>query len=112
MHAQLAGRACQNVSLTVPARPHGAKPDLCASILRHLRAAAGPTTKLLIVDMVLAHACYDDYDDDGQEAIPGAERSLAPEGSPLLANLGRASASGYLLDLSVRARPYLTYLVR
>ena len=50
--------------------------------------------------MVLAHACYDDYD-DGQEAIPGAERSLAPEGSPLLANLGRASASGYLLDLSV-----------
>ena len=95
----------------MPTRPHGAKPDLCASILRHLRAAAGPTTKLLIVDMVLAHACYDDYD-DGQEAIPGAERSLAPEGSPLLANLGRASASGYLLDLSVRARPYRVHSVR
>lgn len=95
--------------MLVPARPHGAKPDLCASILRHLRAAAGPTTKLLIVDMVLAHACYDD---NGQEAIPGAGRSLAPEGSPLLANLGRASASGYLLDLSVRARPYRTYPVR
>ncbi|TBU24980.1 S-adenosyl-L-methionine-dependent methyltransferase [Dichomitus squalens] len=72
------------------------------TILRHLRNAAGSTTKLLIVDMVLAHACYDDYD-DGREAIPGAERTLAPEGSPLLANLGRASASGYLLDLSMMA---------
>ena len=69
-------------------------------MLRHLRDAAGPTTKLLLVDMVLPHACYDDWA-DGQDAIPGAERTLAPEGSPLLANLGRASANGYQLDLSV-----------
>ena len=71
-------------------------------MLQHLRNAAGPETKLLIVDMVLPHACYDDWA-DGHEAIPGAERTLAPEGSPLLANLGRASATGYQLDISVSA---------
>ena len=73
-------------------------------MLQHLRNAAGPETKLLIVDMVLPHACYDDWA-DGHEAIPGAERTLAPEGSPLLPNLGRASATGYQLDISVSTIP-------
>ncbi|KAI0360847.1 S-adenosyl-L-methionine-dependent methyltransferase [Trametes cingulata] len=70
-------------------------------MLRHLRAAAAPTTELLIVDTILALACLDDTEDE--EPVPGAERSLAPEGSPLLANLGRAYASGYLLDISMLA---------
>ena len=75
-------------------------------MLRLLRDAASPTTTLLIVDILLPLACYDDAGDDG-EPIPGAERTLAPEGSPLLANLGKASAHGYLLDISVRsALPY------
>lgn len=74
-------------------------------MLHHLRAAAAPTTKLLIIDVLLPHACYDDTKDDG-EAVPGAERTLAPEGSPLLANLGKAHASEYLLDITVR-RPYI-----
>ena len=71
-------------------------------MLRLLRDAASPTTTLLIVDILLPLACYDDTGDDGKP-IPGAERTLAPEGSPLLANLGRASAHGYLLDISVRS---------
>ncbi|KAI0682055.1 S-adenosyl-L-methionine-dependent methyltransferase [Cerioporus squamosus] len=71
-------------------------------MLRHLRDAAGPTTKLLIVDVILPLACYDDTADAG-EPIPGAERTLAPAGSPLLANLGRANASEYLLDISMMA---------
>ncbi|KAI9059147.1 S-adenosyl-L-methionine-dependent methyltransferase [Trametes sanguinea] len=71
-------------------------------MLRHLRNAAAPTTQLLIVDMLLPLACVDDTEVD--EPIPGAVRSLAPEGSPLLANLGKASANGYLLDLSMMAQ--------
>ncbi|KAI0373557.1 S-adenosyl-L-methionine-dependent methyltransferase [Pilatotrama ljubarskyi] len=70
-------------------------------IFRHLRAAAAPTTELLIVDMILPLACVEDAEDE--EQIPGAERSLVPEGSPLLANLGKASASGYMLDVSMLA---------
>ncbi|RPD78566.1 S-adenosyl-L-methionine-dependent methyltransferase [Lentinus tigrinus ALCF2SS1-7] len=69
-------------------------------MLRFLRDAAGPHTKLLIVDVILPLACYDDTEDDG-EPIPGAERTLAPAGSPLLANLGKANASEYLLDISM-----------
>ena len=77
------------------------KPNLTASrMLRHLRNAAQPTTQLYIVDMILPLACVDTT--EVAEPIPGAVRSLAPEGSPLLANLGKASANGYLLDLSVR----------
>ncbi|KAI0666641.1 S-adenosyl-L-methionine-dependent methyltransferase [Trametes maxima] len=71
------------------------------TMLRHLRNAAAPTTQLLIIDMILPLACADDAEDN--DPIPGAVRSLAPEGSPLLANLGRANVNGYLLDLSMIA---------
>ena len=72
-------------------------------MLRLLRDAAGPDTKLMIVDVILPLACYDDTEDN-RESVPGAERTLAPAGSPLLANLGKASASEYLLDISVSLR--------
>ncbi|KAH9894797.1 S-adenosyl-L-methionine-dependent methyltransferase [Cubamyces lactineus] len=76
--------------------------DLTVSrMLRHLRNAAQPTTQLLVVDMILPLACVDTT--EVAEPIPGAVRSLAPEGSPLLANLGKASVNGYLLDLSMIA---------
>lgn len=75
-------------------------------MLRLLRDAAGPDTKLLIVDVILPLACYDDTEDAG-EPIPGAERTLAPAGSPLLANLGKANASEYLLDISVSRLPIM-----
>ena len=51
---------------------------------------------------MLAYACVDNESGkEGSEAM-GAVRSLVPEGSPLLPNLGRASANGYILDIQVR----------
>ena len=48
---------------------------------------------------MLAYACVDDESGkEGSEAF-GAVRSLVPEGSPLLPNLGRASSNGYILDI-------------
>ncbi|KAI0633823.1 S-adenosyl-L-methionine-dependent methyltransferase [Trametes polyzona] len=66
------------------------------AMLSYLRDRAAPATKLLIVDVVLPHACADTAD---EEPIPGAEPTLVPAGSPLLANLGKASASLYMLDI-------------
>jgi hypothetical protein len=71
-------------------------------ILLRLREAAGPDTKLLIADFVLPLACVDDFGGEGDEdeQVEGAESTLAP--APLLANLGKASANGYWMDLTVR----------
>ncbi|KAI0768816.1 S-adenosyl-L-methionine-dependent methyltransferase [Trametes elegans] len=75
-------------------------PDVdVVKMLRHLRNSVGSGTELLIVDMLLPLACVDDGEEE--EPIPGAVRSLAPVGSPLLANLGKASAHGYMLDISM-----------
>ncbi|KAI0824042.1 S-adenosyl-L-methionine-dependent methyltransferase [Trametes gibbosa] len=82
-------------------------PDEAArGILRLLRDRAAPTTQLLVVDTVLPYACVDDTGDaeSGDTApIPGALRSLVPDGSPLLANLGKVNASLYMLDISMMA---------
>ncbi|RPD58020.1 S-adenosyl-L-methionine-dependent methyltransferase [Lentinus tigrinus ALCF2SS1-7] len=73
-------------------------------LLKKLRAAAGPNTKLLWIDNMLAYACVDNESGkEGSEAM-GAVRSLVPEGSPLLPNLGRASANGYILDIQMLGR--------
>ncbi|OSC96294.1 S-adenosyl-L-methionine-dependent methyltransferase [Trametes coccinea BRFM310] len=69
-------------------------------ILSILRRAAGPHTKLLWVDNLLPYACIDDKADLNSSS-QGAVRSLVPEGSPLLPNLGKASANGYILDVSM-----------
>ncbi len=70
-------------------------------ILTHLRRAAGPHTRLLVVDNLLPYACIDEDSETSHGDSEGAVRSLVPDGSPLLPNLGRASANGYLLDISV-----------
>ena len=71
----------------------------------NLRRSANPDTKLLIADHILAHACIDENEDPDQpperDALPGRLRSLAPHGTPLLANLGKANANAYWLDLTV-----------
>ena len=84
-------------------------------ILLRLRHAAGPNTKLVLADFVLPLACVDEDDDieavDGElsrkkitrDPLPGTLRSLAPEGSPLLPNLGKANANAYWMDLTVSA---------
>ncbi|RPD56594.1 hypothetical protein L226DRAFT_480398 [Lentinus tigrinus ALCF2SS1-7] len=73
-------------------------------ILLNLRRAATPETKLLIADHILPHACYDENEDPAseEEPLPGMVRSLAPQGSPLLPNLGKANANAYWLDLTMR----------
>ncbi|TCD65381.1 ich1-like protein [Steccherinum ochraceum] len=92
--------------------------EFVTRILLHLRNAAGPHTKLLIADHLLPLACVDE-DDDGhddvpdndaeklgtkatKEALPGTIRTLAPEGSPLLPNLGKANANAYWMDLTMK----------
>lgn len=85
-------------------------------ILLQLRRAAGPDTRLLLADYVLPLACIDEDPDpdsprsdcrmeDKMKADPveGAVRSLVPEGSPLLPNLGKASTNAYWLDLTMRS---------
>lgn len=70
-------------------------------ILLQLREAATADTKLLMADFVLPLACSDDTSTDGGlEGVEGAESILAP--APLLANLGRASANSYWMDLTMQ----------
>jgi hypothetical protein len=74
--------------------------DYARKILVHLREAATPNTKLLLGDFVLPLACADDItSESGLEGIEGAQKELAP--SPLLPNLGKGSANGYWMDLTV-----------
>lgn len=82
--------------------------DFAREILLQLRDAATVDTKLLIADFVLPLACPDDTGTTGGlEGIEGAENTLAP--APLLPNLGRASANGYWMDLTVDL--YLVFLI-
>lgn len=74
--------------------------DFARRILLQLREAATPDTKLLVADFVLPLACPDDTGaSSGLEGVEGAESTLAP--APLLPNLGKASANGYWMDLTV-----------
>ncbi|KAH9994290.1 S-adenosyl-L-methionine-dependent methyltransferase [Russula vinacea] len=67
--------------------------EYCLTILKHLRAAAGPKTQLLIVEQVISFAC----DEPAAQKIPGAELPVPPE--PLLRNMGRAALSVYVCDV-------------
>ncbi|KAH9942675.1 hypothetical protein B0H21DRAFT_520593 [Amylocystis lapponica] len=88
-------------------------PDVyVARILLHLRRAAAPHTRLLLADHILPLACVDEDSDAEDEPggayrkrkapLPGTVRTLAPEGSPLLPNLGKANANAYWLDLTMQ----------
>ena len=58
------------------------------------------------MDNLLPYACVDEeskMNGAGSAESEGAVRSLVPDGSPLLPNLGRASSNGYILDISVSA---------
>ncbi|OSC97015.1 S-adenosyl-L-methionine-dependent methyltransferase [Trametes coccinea BRFM310] len=74
----------------------------CAQILKNLRAAAGPDTKLIINDTVLPYACPDSGDSDPSIKQTGpTTASLIPTGSPLLPNMGMATLGGYLLSITM-----------
>ncbi|KAJ7769225.1 hypothetical protein DFH07DRAFT_1007117 [Mycena maculata] len=82
-------------------------PDAFAQrILLRLRAAAAPHTRLVLADWVLPLACVDDFgvgstgSGGAEQQVEGAETTLAP--APLLANLGKASANAYWMDLTMQ----------
>ncbi|KAI0653068.1 S-adenosyl-L-methionine-dependent methyltransferase [Cubamyces menziesii] len=72
----------------------------CKQILRNLRAAAGPETKLILHEIVLPLACQDTSSDTNENRGTG---TTAPVDSPLLPNLGKAAICGYLVDLTMMA---------
>ncbi|KAF8486791.1 S-adenosyl-L-methionine-dependent methyltransferase [Russula ochroleuca] len=67
--------------------------EYCLTVLKHLRAAAGPKTQLVIVEQVFSAAC----DEPAVHDIPGAELPVPPK--PLLRNMGRAASGVYLMDV-------------
>jgi hypothetical protein len=72
--------------------------EYCLKILKHLRAAAGSKTQLLIVEHAMSFVC----DEPATHEIPGAERPVPPQ--PLLRNMGRAATNAYATDLLVRGQ--------
>jgi hypothetical protein len=74
---------------------HNWADEYCLTILKHLRAAAGPKTQLIVVDRLITCAC----DEPVALEIPGAERLVPPR--PLLPNFGRAASMSYNSDLMV-----------
>lgn len=74
---------------------HDWSDEMCIVILKNLRAAAKPNTKLLILELLLSHA------------IPAATTSDAQENevkppAPLLLNAGHGGIIPYLFDVMVR----------
>ena len=76
---------------------HGWSDAHALKILKHLRTAAKPETRLVILEQIVLYAC-------AQPTPEGIEGTSAgpPVPAPLLANMGYASVSGYLLDMQVR----------
>ncbi|VDB83099.1 unnamed protein product [Peniophora sp. CBMAI 1063] len=73
-------------------------PDsLAVKILRRLREAARPDTKLILHDSIMQHTCVEGRDGSGIKDLP----PTAPE--PLLANWGRANSEMYNMDMQMMA---------
>lgn len=69
--------------------------EKCREILDHLRDAAKDSTKLIIIDNLISHACVDERID----VISGIDRTAPP--APLLPNKGHASAISYFTDMQM-----------
>lgn len=65
----------------------------CIKLLRNLRNAAGPDTKLVIIDSIISYACEAPLK-TGTEAAPSPPK-------PLLPNLGGANLLAYEVDIVV-----------
>lgn len=74
---------------------HDWSDSYCLKILRPLRAAAAPSTRLMIVEHFISYACIEEQ----TKTIPGAERPPLP--APLLPNGGNAAITAYLSDIQV-----------
>ena len=71
---------------------HDWSDEYCIKILKHLRAAAGPKTQLVVSELHIACAC----DDPATHEIPGADLHVPPH--PLLPNMGRAGSLPHTFD--------------
>lgn len=69
------------------------------TILKQLRVAATPNTKLVAMESIVPYACRDPRTVD-KDGIPGAVPHEAPE--PLLANFGPINDMQYNSDFTVR----------
>ncbi|KAH9012304.1 S-adenosyl-L-methionine-dependent methyltransferase [Lactarius hengduanensis] len=74
---------------------HNWADEYCLKILKHLRAAAGPKTQLIIVEQLIACAC----DEPATHEISGAELTAPPK--PLLPNLGRVDSAAHAMDATM-----------
>ncbi|KAF8622414.1 hypothetical protein AX15_007060 [Amanita polypyramis BW_CC] len=72
---------------------HDWSDEYCRKILKPLREAATPNTKLVLMDSLVPYACHDPRDD----ALFGATAKEAP--APLLANWGASNARSYISDM-------------
>ncbi|KAL0060684.1 hypothetical protein AAF712_012561 [Marasmius tenuissimus] len=77
---------------------HDWSDNYCVKILKQLRAAATPSTTLLVLESILPYACHDPSAHNNK-GIPGAVPKEAPP--PLLANYGAANELGYLADINM-----------
>ncbi|KAJ7602619.1 O-methyltransferase [Mycena polygramma] len=73
--------------------------EQATAILGHLRAAATPTTRLVIIEKIVPFASAEDIALSRANEIPGASRPVAE--FPLLPNWGAATADLYLYDLTM-----------
>lgn len=82
-------------------------PDVsCIQILKAIRASAGPSSKLLLVEDLRPYACVDTT---AASEIPGGVAPVPP--LPLLPNWGHASLFGYLADLEVSTNFPISHLL-
>ena len=79
---------------------HNWPDDYCLKILSGLRAAAGPSSTLLVLDHIVDYLSRD-TSGVGPD-IPGATRPMAPE--PLLPYPDSTTEYAYLMDLLVCLR--------
>jgi len=68
----------------------------CLQILKRLREAAAPNSKLLIVESIMSYACEDTTT---AKEIPGGTGLVPPE--PLLPNWGHANVFTHLVNSQV-----------
>ena len=87
---------------------HDWSDDYCVKFLSQLRAAATPTTQLIVIDNVIPYACVD----SPTLEIEGAANVRPPAPAPLLPNFGAASLVTYLADIAVNTSILLTYIYR
>ena len=74
------------------------QPDKYANmLLSHLRKIATKSTKLIIIDFFIDHACV--VPENSEYAVPGGPSPIAP--TPLLPNYGAAAAYPYYMDMVV-----------